>query len=96
MLQIIFRYTIFATHMENLSELVTVYPNVKILHFDVDIKNNRLDFKVGFFRFDSKILSLESWFFAILFYFYFFQESHVLCSSNSRKDQDMFPIMGFY
>ncbi|CAB4279518.1 unnamed protein product [Prunus armeniaca] len=38
-------YTIFATHMENLSELVTVYPNVKILHFDVDIKNNRLDFK---------------------------------------------------
>ncbi|XP_040365989.1 DNA mismatch repair protein MSH4 isoform X2 [Rosa chinensis] len=38
-------YTIFATHMENLSELVTVYPNVKILHFNVDIKNNRLDFK---------------------------------------------------
>ncbi|PQQ13724.1 DNA mismatch repair protein MSH4 [Prunus yedoensis var. nudiflora] len=38
-------YTIFATHMENLSELVTVYPNVKILHFDVDIKNNHLDFK---------------------------------------------------
>ncbi|KAM5572968.1 hypothetical protein ABKV19_012821 [Rosa sericea] len=38
-------YTIFATHMENLSELVTVYPNVKILHFDVDIKNNRLEFK---------------------------------------------------
>lgn len=38
-------YTIFATHMENLSELVTVYSNVKILHFDVDIKNNRLDFK---------------------------------------------------
>ncbi|PQQ06264.1 DNA mismatch repair protein MSH4 [Prunus yedoensis var. nudiflora] len=38
-------YTIFATHMENLSELVTVYPNVKILHFDVEIKNNRLDFK---------------------------------------------------
>ncbi|KAF9615531.1 hypothetical protein IFM89_024158 [Coptis chinensis] len=38
-------YTIFATHMENLSELATVYPNVKILHFDVDVKNNRLDFK---------------------------------------------------
>ncbi|CAN6723217.1 unnamed protein product [Malus baccata var. baccata] len=38
-------YTIFATHMENLSELVTIYPNVKILHFDVDIKNNRLEFK---------------------------------------------------
>lgn len=38
-------YTIFATHMENLSELSTIYPNVKILHFDVDVKNNRLDFK---------------------------------------------------
>ncbi|KAL8114397.1 hypothetical protein AgCh_021308 [Apium graveolens] len=38
-------YTIFATHMENLSELATVYPNVKILHFHVDVKNNRLDFK---------------------------------------------------
>ncbi|OMO52493.1 hypothetical protein COLO4_37144 [Corchorus olitorius] len=38
-------YTIFATHMENLSELATIYPNVKILHFDVDIRNSRLDFK---------------------------------------------------
>ncbi|KAM6557226.1 hypothetical protein CsatB_004245 [Cannabis sativa] len=38
-------YTIFATHMENLSELATIYPNVKILHFNVDIRNNRLDFK---------------------------------------------------
>ncbi|GMJ06112.1 MUTS HOMOLOG 4, ARABIDOPSIS MUTS HOMOLOG 4, MUTS-like protein 4 [Hibiscus trionum] len=38
-------YTIFATHMENLSELATIYPNVKILHFHVDIRNSRLDFK---------------------------------------------------
>ncbi|CAA7403609.1 unnamed protein product [Spirodela intermedia] len=38
-------YTIFATHMEGLSELATMYPNVKILHFEVEIKNNRLDFK---------------------------------------------------
>lgn len=38
-------YTIFATHMENLCELATIYPNVKILHFHVNIKNNRLDFK---------------------------------------------------
>lgn len=38
-------YTIFATHMENLSELATIYPNVKILHFDVEVKSNRLDFK---------------------------------------------------
>lgn len=44
-------YTIFATHMENLSELATIYPNVKILHFDVDIKNSRLDFKVIFLNF---------------------------------------------
>uniref|UniRef100_A0A0R0HI55 DNA mismatch repair proteins mutS family domain-containing protein n=1 Tax=Glycine max TaxID=3847 RepID=A0A0R0HI55_SOYBN len=38
-------YTVFATHMENISELVTMYPNVKILHFDVELKNNHLDFK---------------------------------------------------
>ncbi|XP_054823415.1 DNA mismatch repair protein MSH4 isoform X2 [Prosopis cineraria] len=38
-------YTIFATHMENLSELATVYPNVKILHFHVDLKNSHIDFK---------------------------------------------------
>ncbi|XP_044487299.1 DNA mismatch repair protein MSH4 [Mangifera indica] len=38
-------YTIFATHMENLSELATMYPNVKVVHFYVDIRNNRLDFK---------------------------------------------------
>uniref|UniRef100_A0A1D1XQK3 MutS 4 n=2 Tax=Anthurium amnicola TaxID=1678845 RepID=A0A1D1XQK3_9ARAE len=38
-------YTIFVTHMEGLSKLATFYPNVKILHFEVEIKNNRLDFK---------------------------------------------------
>ncbi|XP_060674611.1 DNA mismatch repair protein MSH4 isoform X1 [Ziziphus jujuba] len=38
-------YIIFATHMENLAELATIYPNVKILHLHVDIRNNRLDFK---------------------------------------------------
>ncbi|KAK7252687.1 hypothetical protein RIF29_36819 [Crotalaria pallida] len=38
-------YTIFATHMENLSQLATIYPNVKILHFHVDLKNNHIDFK---------------------------------------------------
>ncbi|XP_060179942.1 DNA mismatch repair protein MSH4 isoform X2 [Lycium barbarum] len=38
-------YSIFATHMENLSALSTMYPNVKILHFDVDVRNNRMDFK---------------------------------------------------
>lgn len=42
----IIRYIIFATHMKNLAELATLYPNVKILHFDVDVNNNRLDFKV--------------------------------------------------
>uniref|UniRef100_A0A0E0Q8C2 DNA mismatch repair proteins mutS family domain-containing protein n=1 Tax=Oryza rufipogon TaxID=4529 RepID=A0A0E0Q8C2_ORYRU len=39
-------YTVFATHMESLSELATIYPNVKILHFEVDLRNDRLDFKV--------------------------------------------------
>ncbi|KAL3638542.1 MutS protein msh4 [Castilleja foliolosa] len=38
-------YTIFATHMENLSELATIYSNVKIVHFDIEIKNKRMDFK---------------------------------------------------
>ncbi|MED6219937.1 MutS protein msh4 [Stylosanthes scabra] len=38
-------YAIFATHMENISELATMYPNVKILHFHVDLRNNHLDFK---------------------------------------------------
>ncbi|KAK1305857.1 DNA mismatch repair protein MSH4 [Acorus calamus] len=31
--------------MERLSELASMYPNVKILHFHVEVKNNRLDFK---------------------------------------------------
>jgi len=31
--------------MEGLSELATMYPNVKILHFEVDLRNDRLDFK---------------------------------------------------
>ena len=43
-----FRYTIFATHMEGLAELATMYPNVKVLHFEVEIKSNRLHFKVTF------------------------------------------------
>ncbi|CAM8882771.1 unnamed protein product [Rhodiola kirilowii] len=38
-------YTIFATHMENLVELATIYPNVKVLHFYVDVQNKHLDFK---------------------------------------------------
>ncbi|KAM3384356.1 hypothetical protein ACQJBY_008796 [Aegilops geniculata] len=38
-------YTVFATHMEGLSELATMYPNVKVLHFEVDLRNGRLDFK---------------------------------------------------
>ncbi|KAL6501585.1 hypothetical protein OROGR_026718 [Orobanche gracilis] len=41
----VLEYTVFATHMENLSELTTIYPNVKIVHFDVEIKNKRMDFK---------------------------------------------------
>ncbi|CAB78741.1 hypothetical protein [Arabidopsis thaliana] len=40
------RYTVFATHMDSLAELATIYPNVKVLHFYVDIRDNRLDFKV--------------------------------------------------
>ncbi|KAK6935161.1 hypothetical protein RJ641_035316, partial [Dillenia turbinata] len=36
------RDTIFATHMENLSEPAIIYPDVKIL--GVDVKNNCLDF----------------------------------------------------
>lgn len=32
--------------MEKLSELAMTYPNVKIVHFDVEIKNKHMDFKV--------------------------------------------------
>eukprot|EP00249_Psilotum_nudum_P036176 c6496_g1_i2 orf=466-1101(-) len=38
-------YTIFATHMQRLVELASIYPNVKVCHFQVAITNNRLDFK---------------------------------------------------
>lgn len=38
-------YTIFATHMQRLVELPSLYPNVKVCHFHVEIPNNRLDFK---------------------------------------------------
>ncbi|TKW09412.1 hypothetical protein SEVIR_6G092900v4 [Setaria viridis] len=31
--------------MESLSELAMMYPNVNILHFEVDLRNDRLDFK---------------------------------------------------
>lgn len=34
--------------MDGLTELATIYPNVKILHLEVDLRNNRLDFKVVF------------------------------------------------
>ena len=57
--------------MENLSELATIYPNVKILHFHVDIRNNRLDFKVeisGFLFFYSSFFTLL----LFLFLFFFF------------------------
>ena len=32
--------------MQRLIELPSIYPNVKVCHFHVDITNNRLDFKV--------------------------------------------------
>ncbi|KAG0569176.1 hypothetical protein KC19_6G071200 [Ceratodon purpureus] len=38
-------YVLFATHMQRLTELSSVYPNVRICYFDVSILNNRLDFK---------------------------------------------------
>ncbi len=39
------RYVIFATHVQKLTELSTMYPNVTTCHFAVDISRNRLDFK---------------------------------------------------
>ncbi|CAM6026782.1 unnamed protein product [Sphagnum balticum] len=38
-------YVIFATHVQKLTELSTMYPNVTTCHFAVDISRNRLDFK---------------------------------------------------
>ena len=54
--------------MENLSELATIYPNVKILHFHVDIRNNRLDFKVEI----SGFLFFYSSFFTLLLFLFLF------------------------
>lgn len=73
--------------MENLSELVTIYPNVKILHFDVDIKNNRLEFKVVFLLF----------FHSMHFIRVYFAESLAFSPSfNWRMGRDMFHTMAFY
>ncbi|XP_024357245.1 DNA mismatch repair protein MSH4 isoform X2 [Physcomitrium patens] len=38
-------YVLFATHMQRLTELSSVYPNVRVCYFDASILNNRLDFK---------------------------------------------------
>ncbi|EFJ30915.1 hypothetical protein SELMODRAFT_88599 [Selaginella moellendorffii] len=38
-------YVIFATHMQKLGELSTIYPNVKVSFFAVNINNNRLNFE---------------------------------------------------
>ena len=84
--------------MENLSELATIYPNVKILHFHVDIRNNRLDFKVEI----SGFLFIYSSFFTLLLFLFFFSFTPMtgsliyLLSLNSRMVQDMYHIMVFY
>lgn len=79
--------------MENLSELATIYPNVKILHFHVDIRNNRLDFKVEI----SGFLFFYSSFFTLLFLFLPLTGSLIyLLSLNSRMVQDMYHIMVYY
>lgn len=83
--------------MENLSELATIYPNVKILHFHVDIRNNRLDFKVEI----SGFLFFYSSFFTLLFLFLFLflpltGSLIYLLSLNSRMVQDMYHIMVYY
>lgn len=74
--------------MENLSELATIYPNVKILHFDVDIKNSRLDFKVIFLNF----FWLEKF---TLVWLLLTENLIHLISFNSRMDQDMYHTMAF-
>ncbi|KAL3700376.1 hypothetical protein R1sor_018398 [Riccia sorocarpa] len=38
-------YTIFATHLERLAELATLYPNVKTCYLSVNVVDKRLDFK---------------------------------------------------
>ena len=82
--------------MENLSELATIYPNVKILHFHVDIRNNRLDFKVEISGFLSFILAFLHCFFFFFFFFPLTGSLIYLISLNSRMVQDMYHIMVFY
>lgn len=50
------RYTIFATHMERLSELASIYPNVKVCHFQVNVRDNRMDFKLVFLGYQTMLL----------------------------------------
>jgi len=81
-----FRYTVFATHMDSLAELATIYPNVKVLHFYVDIRDNRLDFKVlsVFLSYEFETLGTAA-------------ECYiVLISFNCEMEPYMFHIMAFY
>ncbi|CAI7779476.1 unnamed protein product, partial [Closterium sp. NIES-53] len=39
-------YIIFATHMKQLGELASIYPNCKVCYFSVGVSNERLAYKV--------------------------------------------------
>ncbi|CAI7861271.1 unnamed protein product, partial [Closterium sp. NIES-53] len=38
-------YIIFATHMKQLGELASIYPNCKVCYFSVGVSNERLAYK---------------------------------------------------
>ena len=39
-------YVLFATHMKQLGELASIYPNAKVCFFSVDVSDNKLKFEV--------------------------------------------------
>ena len=39
-------YVLFATHMKQLGELASIYPNAKVCFFSVDVSDNKLQFEV--------------------------------------------------
>lgn len=72
--------------MDSLAELATIYPNVKVLHFYVDIRDNRLDFKVlsAFLSYEFKILNIAA-------------KCYIsLISFNCEMEHYMFHTMAFY
>lgn len=43
----VYRYVLFATHFKRMGELASIYPNVKVCYFSVEVQNERLKYEVS-------------------------------------------------